>query len=129
MVATAAIIISLALLFYSIGVWWERMTGMLRGRQLLFFWLGFACDSIGTGLMARVAGPAFQPGIHGVTGVLAILLMLLHALWGTLVHAGRREEPKRSFHRLSVVVWGLWLIPYVSGMFFGMSRAGAVAGI
>ena len=44
------IIISLALVFYSIGVWSERIQGKLKPRHLIFFWAGLLCDTWGTGL-------------------------------------------------------------------------------
>jgi uncharacterized repeat protein (TIGR03987 family) len=124
MLIGAITFISLALVFYTTAVWWERATGMLRGRHILLFWLGLACDTAGTTLMAKIAGQAFRFDFHGITGVLAILLMLFHALWGTIVHAGKNPGPKKSFHTFSVFVWALWLLPYLSGMVFGMSGAG-----
>ena len=124
MLLAAMVTISLALLFYTTAVWWEKGTGMLRGRHILLFWLGLGCDTAGTGIMAHIAGTNFRLDFHGLTGLLAIVLMLFHALWGTLVHAQRRPEPKRQFHRLSVFVWALWLIPYLSGMIFGVSGGG-----
>ncbi|MDA8425493.1 MAG: HsmA family protein [Treponema sp.] len=122
MLTIAAAAITLALIFYSIAVWWERAMGKLRGRQLLLFWLGLACDATGTTLMGKIAGSAFDLSFHGLTGLAAILLMLFHAAWATLVHASKEEEPKLKFHRLSVAVWAAWLVPYVSGMVYGMSR-------
>ena len=67
------IIISLALVFYSIGVWSERFQGKLKPWHLVFFWLGLVCDTWGTGLMIDLAG-GLTFDIHGVTGVLAIVL-------------------------------------------------------
>lgn len=116
--------ITLALILYSTAVWWERSMGILRGRHVLLFWLGLACDTVGTTLMGRITGGAFQFNFHGVTGLLAILLMLFHAVWGTVVHASRRPEPKKRFHKFSVVVWAIWLIPYISGMVVGMGARG-----
>lgn len=45
MTSTAAIIITLALIFYSIGVWAERIAGRLKPWHLLFFWMGLLCDT------------------------------------------------------------------------------------
>jgi len=45
--------------------------------------------------------------------------MLGHALWATVVHAGKAQEPKLAFHRWSILVWAVWLLPYLSGMVFG----------
>lgn len=121
MLVSAIIAITFALVFYSTAVWWERILGMLRGRHILFFWLGFVCDTAGTTLMARIAGESFRFDFHGITGLLAIVLMLAHALWGTLVHASKNESPKHTFHKFSIFVWAVWLVPYLSGMIFGMS--------
>ena len=120
MLPLAAGAITLALAFYSVAVWWERASRKLQGRHLLLFWLGLVCDTTGTTLMSRLAGTSFQLNLHGITGILAIALMLFHAVWATVVHAGRSEKPKLTFHRLSVVVWAVWLVPYLSGLVVGM---------
>ena len=113
------IIISLALAFYSIGVWSERFQGKLKPWHLIFFWAGLVCDTWGTGLMIEMAG-GLTSDIHGVTGVLAILLMLIHALWATLVLIRKDEKMIMNFHKFSVVVWFIWLIPYLSPMVFSL---------
>jgi uncharacterized repeat protein (TIGR03987 family) len=114
--ASASIVITLALVFYSIGVWSERLAGRLKPWHLVFFWLGLACDTLGTGMMLDFAG-GLTADVHGVTGVIAILLMLVHAIWATIVLARRDERLITTFHRFSVVVWAIWLIPYFSPMF------------
>jgi uncharacterized repeat protein (TIGR03987 family) len=115
----AIVFITLALVFYTTAVFWEKAMGVLRGRHILFFWLGLVCDTTGTTLMAKIAGDMVLFSFHGFTGALAIVLMLIHALWATVVHAGRRPEPKIRFHKYSIFVWAVWLVPYVSGMVFG----------
>jgi uncharacterized repeat protein (TIGR03987 family) len=113
------IIISLALLFYSIGVWSERIQGKLKAWHLAFFWLGLVCDTWGTGLMIEMAGGlTFE--FHGVTGVIAILLRMVHAVWATVVLIRRNEKAIRNFHKFSVIVWFIWLIPYLSPMIIGL---------
>ncbi len=114
------IIISLALVFYSIGVWSERFQGMLKTWHLAFFWLGLVCDTWGTGLMVDMAG-GLTFDIHGVTGVIAIVLMLIHAIWATLVLIKRDENAINNFHKFSLIVWLIWLIPYLSPMIWNLS--------
>jgi len=116
---TATIIITFALVFYSIGVWSERIAGRLKPWHLLFFYLGLICDTWGTGLMFDYAG-GMQFDLHGITGVIAILLMFVHAVWATVVLLRRDEKWIKNFHKFSVVVWFIWLIPYFSPMFFAM---------
>lgn len=116
---SSTILISLALVFYSIGVWSERFAGKLKPWHLIFFWGGLIFDTIGTGLMMEMAG-GITYDIHGITGVLAILLMLIHALWATIVLIRKNEKAILNFHRFSVVVWIIWLIPYFTGFFVSM---------
>lgn len=120
MTATSTIIITLALVLYSIGVWSERLAGELKPWHLAFFWLGLAADSWGTGMMFEYAG-GMTYDLHGVAGLLAIVLMLIHALWATLVLLRRDERRIFTFHRFSVFVWAIWLIPYLSPMFFALA--------
>ncbi len=114
------IIITLALLFYSIGVWSERFAGQLKPWHLAFFWTGLVFDTWGTGMMMDMAG-GLSFDIHGLTGLIAILLMLIHALWATVVLVRKDEVMIRNFHKFSVVVWVIWLVPYFSPMFIAMS--------
>jgi len=81
---SASVIITLALVFYTIGVWSERLQGRLKPWHLVFFWLGLVCDTVGTGMMFDFAG-GMTPDVHGISGLVAILLMLVHAVWATIV--------------------------------------------
>ena len=108
-------IISLALICYSIGVWSERFSARLKVWHLVFFWLGIIFDTWGTGLMFELAG-GLTYDIHGLTGLLAIVLMLIHAVWATVVLLKRDENLITGFHKFSVTVWVIWLIPYLSPM-------------
>jgi uncharacterized repeat protein (TIGR03987 family) len=115
----AMILITCALIFYSIGVWCERLAGRLKGWHLIFFWTGLVFDTIGTGMMMDMAG-GITFDVHGLTGVVAILLMLLHAVWASVVLLRKDERLIQNFHKFSLVVWLIWLIPYFSGFFLGM---------
>ena len=118
--SSASIIITLALVFYSIGVWSERIAGELKPWHLVFFVLGLICDTWGTGMMLEfVGGMTFD--IHGITGLIAILLMLIHATWALIVLIRKDEKAIQNFHKFSVSVWVIWLIPYFSPMFFNLA--------
>jgi len=114
---------SLAFVLYSTGVWAERVARDLRPWHVATFWLGWGCDAWGTWLMEqlRVAGerPTF---IHSITGVGAFVLMGLHALWAAWVLWRGSDDARRGFHRYSVAVWTLWLVPYLGGMAAGITR-------
>ena len=118
-VLLSVILITLALIFYSIGVWSERLAGRLKGWHLAFFWSGFACDTTGTGVMVEMSG-ANLVSLHGLTGLLAIVLMFVHAIWASVVLMRKDEYAIFNFHKFSVIVWLIWLVPYLSGFFLSM---------
>ena len=110
-----------ALVMYTSGVWGEKLSGILNKWHLGFFWTGFVFDTIGTTLMGRIAG-VFTFNMHGITGAAAIVLMLAHAIWASLALAYKKEKVLRNFHNFSLVVWVIWLIPFVSGLLLAMVR-------
>lgn len=122
MLISAIVTITLALVFYTIGVWGEKMQGILKKWHLLVFYLGLVFDTTGTTIMSRIASGGFKLNFHGITGLLAIILMLFHALWATVVLVRNSEKAKANFHRLSIIVWIIWLIPFISGAVFGVAR-------
>jgi uncharacterized repeat protein (TIGR03987 family) len=120
METTSTIIITAALVFYSIGVWSERIAGRLKWWHWAFFILGLITDTWGTGLMIDMAG-GLTSDIHSVTGVIAIVLMFIHALWALLVLLRKDERMILNFHKFSIIVWLIWLVPYFSPMVLGMA--------
>jgi uncharacterized repeat protein (TIGR03987 family) len=117
----AAGLITLALAFYSLGVWAERIARYLHPWHVAAFWLGFAFDVSGTWAMHRMAdGPFDILEPHTLTGQIALWLMLLHAAWATRVARKGTEEARTGFHRYSLIVWLIWLVPYFSGLYLGM---------
>lgn len=115
----AIIAIVSALVFYTIGVWSERLTGRLKLPFLVLFWIGLVFDTTGTTLMSDIAGK-FDFDLHGITGALAIVLMMGHALWATWVLVRKDEKAIQNFHKFSTIVWLIWLVPFVSGLFVAM---------
>ena len=118
----SAVLITLALVFYSLGVWAERIARYLKPWHVAAFWTGFAFDIAGTWAMHRLAtGPFDILASHTLTGQVALWLMLIHAIWATRTVRAGSEEARVNFHRYSVIVWLIWLIPYIGGMYLGMT--------
>ncbi|MHA7221263.1 HsmA family protein [Arthrobacter sp. RHLT1-20] len=124
MLLPAIVLITAALVFYTIGVWSEHRLRVLKWWHAGFFALGLICDGTGTYLMTRLAdsGGSRADGIGAglntimaVTGSAALLLMAAHLAWAVVVLLRNREAEKGGFHRFSLLVWGIWLIPYVAG--------------
>lgn len=123
MLLPAILLITLALVFYTIGVWSERVQKSLKPWHAVMFGLGLAADTTGTVLMTTIANGNRAAGVEqsilnqvmGVTGVIAIVLMAVHLVWAIVVLVRNREAEKNSFHRFSVIVWAIWLVPYIVG--------------
>jgi uncharacterized repeat protein (TIGR03987 family) len=114
-------LITLALVFYSLGVWSERLSRYLQPWHVVAFWTGFLFDVSGTFAMHRLADGRFdilEP--HTLTGQIALWLMLIHAVWATWVAKKGTEKTRSNFHSYSLLVWLIWLIPYFGGMYIGM---------
>jgi uncharacterized repeat protein (TIGR03987 family) len=123
LVIISSTLITLALVFYSLGVWSERIAKYLKPWHVVAFWIGFTFDVSGTYAMHLIAkGPFDILEPHTLTGQIALWLMLLHAIWATRVIIKQDESMKIKFHKFSVVVWLIWLIPYIGGMFLGMNK-------
>ncbi|MCX6244865.1 MAG: HsmA family protein [Bacteroidetes bacterium] len=119
MLLVAVHFITLACVLYTIGVWAERIRRKLKWWHTIFFWAGFISDTTGTTAMGIMAGSFFRSTFHGITGLSAILLMLFHAIWATIVLVRKDEKMILNFHRFSIIVWIIWLIPMVSGIILG----------
>lgn len=119
--------ITSALVLYTVGVFSERNAKTLNKKHVIIFWLGLICDTLGTLTMSNIArsnsfvsNSTLTQNLHGATGLLAIILMLFHASWATFVLYKNDDNKKKIFHKFSIIVWIIWLIPYFIGMFIGM---------
>ena len=122
MAIVSATLITLALIFYSLGVWSERIARYLKRWHVIAFWIGFTFDISGTYVMHLLSkGPFDITKPHTLTGQIALWLMLFHAIWATVVVIKQNELLRNKFHRFSILVWLIWLIPYFGGMYLGMS--------
>lgn len=118
----AIVVITSALVFYTIGVWAERIQKELRGWHVFCFLLGISADIVGTSFMAelvRLTGKDNE--LHEITGLIAVALMAIHASWAVWTYWKGSAKAKRSFSKLSLVVWMIWLIPYCIGIYLGVA--------
>ena len=119
----STVLITLALFFYSLGVWAERLAHYLKPWHVVAFWTGFTFDISGTYAMTLLATKPFNLlAIHTLTGQVALWLMLAHAMWATYVVRKGTRQAREGFHRYSMLVWLIWLIPYFGGMYIGMLK-------
>jgi len=92
------------------------LPGCLKPGTLLLSGAGLHSNVSGTLAMRQMAkGPFNILDLHTLTGQLAIWLMLAHATWATYVIYHGSDHFRHSFHRYSLFVWMVWLIPYFWG--------------
>lgn len=120
-VATAVALMFAAFGVYSLGVFAVFRGKLLRPWHAALFWTGFLLDTAGTLIMRRLAG-GFEWNLHTATGMVALLLMLAHASWATITLVDRDERMRHSFYRISLTVWGIWMILFVTGLIIGLRR-------
>lgn len=122
MLLPAVICMNLALIFYSWAVFSARRSGLHR-RHLLIFGIGLVCDYLGTDLMLGYGlKTAIMPQWHIGVGIASLAGMAFHftlALVAALVR--RAEAVNRLFHRVSLTIYGCWLIAFCSGALAGMA--------
>ena len=114
-----------ALAAYTLGVWGEKKAGTIRPLHLGAFWAGLLFDTLGTSSMTRIAqaeGVSGELNLHTVLGGLALVLMAVHAIWATVTYLRRDGAAMQTFHRFSLGVWGLWLVPFFSGLVLAMLK-------
>ena len=120
---TAIVSITLALIFYTIGTWAERLQKTLKIWHVVFFLLGLTADTLGTSIMSRIVNESGgEEVLHAITGLLAIILMAVHAIWAIWTYWRGSEKAKQNFSKFSVFVWAFWLIPYIIGAYLGSSH-------
>lgn len=125
MLPLAITLITAALAFYTAGVWTERRAGVLTWKHAALFALGLFFDITGTLTMGRIAASGTRADAGGaagalssvmqITGGLALLVMAAHLAWAVIVLVRQRPNELAVFHKLSLGVWLLWLIPYFTG--------------
>jgi len=80
-------------------------------------------DALATALtFMEVGGIVWTP--HAIMGFISLGLMTIHFGWA--VHVIRRgvEHALVNFHKLSLFVWSVWMISYLSGFLLGIGKIG-----
>lgn len=111
-----------AFILYTIGIWSSRLQRKIKKWHVILLWLGLLCDAMGTILMMKLAKGELTLNFHSFTGVLGIILMLFNAGWATVVIKRGDENSRVNFQKFSILVWFIWLIPFISGGMIGMKK-------
>jgi hypothetical protein len=111
----AVIVVSFALIFYSIAVITEQKKPAVTKRVLFFLTGGVLLDISSTSLM--IIGSTNIPlTIHGCIGYSALLAMLIDAIliWKHWINNGLNTIPRR-IHLYTRIAYSWWVIAYIVG--------------
>jgi uncharacterized repeat protein (TIGR03987 family) len=115
------VVVTFALLFYSIGVLTEQRKSHLSKRVLLFVTAGVCCDVASTTLM--IIGSGNIPfTIHGYLGYSALALMLIDTvrIWKFWKGPNGTEKVPRNLHLYTRIAYCWWVIAYIAGAAISM---------
>jgi hypothetical protein len=121
---TGSIIVTLALIFYSIAFTKERRQRLVTSRILLFYTLGISLDITATIFMIIGSSKGLLT-IHGLIGYSSLLGMLTDTfmLWRYNVKFGAETEVSKPLHLYSRIAYTWWIIAYITGgLLVGISK-------
>lgn len=112
---------TIALVFYSISVWAGWFSKRLKLWHIYVFLIGLFTDYLATVLTyVAIGGIVFT--WHAILGFISIALMTIHVVWSIIVYLNKNEQSITSFHRISIIVWGIWMVSYLSGFGSGIEK-------
>ena len=111
-----SMVVTIALVFYSIGFAKERKRKLVTNPVLLFYTIGVSLDITATILMIIGSGRGMVT-IHGVIGYSSLSGMLADTflLWRHNLKNGPGKEVSSSLHIYSIVAYTWWIIAYITG--------------
>ena len=117
-----AVIVTLALISYSIGIISEQLKKKILPRVLLFLTLGVALDITATLFM--ILGSKNSPfTMHGFIGYSALLVMLIELvrIWRLYKREGINADVPKGLHLFSRIAYVWWVVAYITGSLIAMT--------
>jgi len=112
---------TIALVFYSISVWAGWFSKRLKLWHIYVFLIGLLTDYLATVLTyVAIGGIVFT--WHAILGFISIALMTIHVVWAIIAYLNKSEQSIINFHRISVIVWSIWMVSYLSGFGSGIEK-------
>jgi EamA domain-containing membrane protein RarD len=111
----AVVVVTFALLFYSIAVITEQRQHVAT-KRILFFLTGGLLLDISSTLLMIIGSTNIPLTIHGFIGYSALLAMLVDAIfiWKHRIRYGEDIIPK-GIHFYTRIAYGWWVIAYIVG--------------
>jgi hypothetical protein len=111
-----SMVVTIALVFYSIGFAKERRKLVVSSGVLLFYTIGVTLDISATILMILGSSKGMLT-VHGFIGYSSLLGMLTDTflLWRYNLKEGPAITVNKSLHLYSRIAYTWWIIAYVTG--------------
>jgi hypothetical protein len=111
-----SLVVTIALVFYSIGFSKERRKKLVTGQVLIFYTIGVSLDITATILMI-IGSSKGMITAHGLIGYSSLLGMLADTilLWRHNLTEGSGAEVSRGLHIYSRIAFTWWIIAYITG--------------
>ena len=117
----AVIIVTFAMLFYSIAVIAEQRTSVVSRVILLFLTAGVFCDVTATILMI-IGSRKIPLTVHGFIGYSALIVMLVDAILMWRLWLKRSEtDVGSSLNVYTRLAYSWWVIAYIAGAIIAMT--------
>ena len=111
-----SLIVTIALVFYSIGFGKEQRRKLVTSRVLLFYTIGVSLDITATILMI-IGSSKGMITIHGLIGYSSLSGMLIDTflLWSHNMKQGPGKVVSKRLHLYSRIAYIWWVIAYITG--------------
>lgn len=111
-----AVVVTLALISYSIGVITEQKKRKLVKTVLIFVTVGIILDITAT--ICMILGSTNSPfTFHGFLGYSALIAMLIDviSIWNFYKKNGSGTEVPKKLHKYTLYAYLWWVIAYITG--------------
>lgn len=111
----AVVVVTFALIFYSVAVITEQRKAAVT-KQILFFLTGGVLLDISSTVLMIIGSTNIPLTVHGCIGYSALLAMLVDAIlvWKHWINSGLNTIPRR-IHLYTRIAYGWWVIAYIVG--------------
>ena len=111
-----SMVVTLALVFYSIGYAKEQRRQLVSSRVLLFYTIGITLDITATILMI-IGSSRGMLTVHGFIGYSSLLGMLTDTflLWRHNLKMGPEKSVSQRLNLYSRIAYIWWIIAYITG--------------
>jgi uncharacterized repeat protein (TIGR03987 family) len=111
-----SMVVTIALVFYSIGYFKEKRGKLITSSVLLFYTIGVTLDITATVLMI-IGSSKGMLTLHGFIGYSSLLGMLTDTfiLWRYNLQSGSHRNVTRGVHLFSTITYTWWVIAYITG--------------